>query len=143
MPSVGKRCADVYLLDANACIRILNGSHALLVARLRSTTPHDIRMSAVVKAELSYGALRSARVAENLRLLGEFFAPFLSLPFEDECARHYGQIRADLARIGQPIGPNDLLIAATARAHDLILVTHDRSEFSRVVDLRLEDWEQA
>ena len=50
-------------------------------------------------------------------------------------------IRADLARLGQPIGPNDLLIASIARAHDLVLVTHNLDEFSRIVGLQLEDWE--
>lgn len=50
-------------------------------------------------------------------------------------------IRAELSRLGQPIGPNDLLIASTAVAHDLVLVSHNTDEFSRVVGLRLEDWE--
>jgi tRNA(fMet)-specific endonuclease VapC len=95
----------------------------------------------VVKAELLYGPRRSSRVADNLRLLHRFFRPFVCLPFDDRCAEHYGMIRADLARLGQPIGPNDLLIAATARAHDLVLVTHNTEEFSRVVGLQMEDWE--
>jgi tRNA(fMet)-specific endonuclease VapC len=63
------------------------------------------------------------------------------LPFDDLCAEHYGSIRTDLRRSGGAIGPNDLLIAATARAHDLTLVTHNTGEFSRVVGLRSEDWQ--
>lgn len=55
---------------------------------------------------------------------------------------HYGIIRADLARSGTPIGPNDLMIASSARALDLTLVTHNPSEFSRVAGLRIEDWER-
>jgi tRNA(fMet)-specific endonuclease VapC len=131
----------MFLLDTNACIRILNGSSPALASRLRACEPSSIRLSAVTKAELLYGAHRSTRVTENLRLLEEFFSAFASLPFDDRCAEHYGSIRADLAGRGKPIGPNDLLIAATARAHDLTLVTHDRREFSRVVGLKLEDWE--
>ena len=132
----------MYLLDTNACIRILNDSSANLVARLRLHQPSEIRLSAITKAELLYGARHSERVSENLRLLGRFFAPLVCLPFDDACAEHYGMIRADLAARGQTIGPNDLLIAATARAHDLTLVTHNVREFSHIVGLKLDDWER-
>ena len=131
----------MYLLDTNVCIHLLNGDSPPLVARLRRQSPAQIRLSAVVKAELIYGAYRSARVAENLRLLQQFFRPFVSLPFDDACAERYGRIRQELARRGEPIGPNDLLIAATALAHDLILVTRNTGEFGRVVGLAVEDWE--
>ena len=131
----------MYMLDTNACIRILNNSSAPLVSRLRVENPSAIRLSSIAKAELLFGARHSVRVAANLRLLERFFAPFVSLPFDDRCAEHYSAIRADLAARGQLIGPNDMLIAATALAHDLILVTHNRREFSRVVGLRIEDWE--
>ena len=131
----------MYLLDANACFRILNDNSVNLVARLRLHQPSEIRLSAITKAELLYGARYSERVGENLRLLGRFFEPFACLPFDDACAEHYGMIRADLAARGQTIGPNDLLIAATARAHDLTLVTHNVREFSRIVGLKLDDWE--
>ena len=112
----------------------------MLVARLRAEDPSSLRVSSVTRAELLYGARHSQRVAANLRLLEDFFAPILSLPFDDLCAEHYGAIRADLAATGRLIGPNDLLIAATARAHDLTLVTHDEREFSRVVGLKVADW---
>jgi tRNA(fMet)-specific endonuclease VapC len=131
----------MYLLDTNACIRLVNASSTALVARLRMEDPCEIRLSSITKAELLYGARHSTKVAANLRLLDRFFAPFISLPFDDHCAGHYAIIRAELAARGKPIGPNDLLIAATARAHDLILVTHNTRGFSQVADLRLEDWE--
>jgi tRNA(fMet)-specific endonuclease VapC len=67
--------------------------------------------------------------------------PPCTLPFDDRCAEEAAQIRADLAAQGKPIGPHDILIAATARAHDAVLVTHNTSEFARVTGLRLEDWE--
>jgi tRNA(fMet)-specific endonuclease VapC len=133
----------MYLLDTNACIRVLNGSSAVLLDRLRAHAPSEIRLSSVTRAELLYGARRSTKVAENLRLLAAFFAPLVSLPFDDSCAEHYGALRASLAAEGRPIGPNDLLIAATALAHDLTLVTHNLREFSRVTGLKLEDWELA
>jgi tRNA(fMet)-specific endonuclease VapC len=131
----------MYLLDTNACIRILNGSSPSLAERLRFVPRSQLRLSAVVKAELLYGARRSSRIAENLRLLERFFDTIASLPFDDGCAEEYGLLREELDRAGTPIGPNDLLIAATARAHHAILVTHNVREFSRVADLRLEDWE--
>jgi tRNA(fMet)-specific endonuclease VapC len=133
----------MYLLDTNACIRILNGSSTLLIARMRSHAPSEIRVSSVTRADLLYGARRSARVSGNLRLLATFFAPLVSLPFDDSCAEQCGALRASLAAAGRPIGPNDLLIAATALAHDATLVTRHLREFSRVTGLRIEDWEQA
>ena len=132
----------MYLLDTNGCIRVLNGSSAPLIARLRSHAPSEIRVSSVTRAELLYGARRSARVTENLRLLASFFAPLVSLPFDDACAEEYGALRATLSAAGRPIGPNDLLIAATALAHDLTLVTHNLREFSRITGLKIEDWEE-
>jgi tRNA(fMet)-specific endonuclease VapC len=131
----------VFLLDTNVCIRILNGSSPPVAARLQATNPAEVRLSAVVKAELLYGARKSTRIDDNLRLLRRFFTPFVSLPFDDRCAEEAGLIRLDLERSGRPIGPNDLLIAASARAHDLVLVTHNRREFGRIPGLRVEDWE--
>jgi len=131
----------MYLLDTNTCIRLLNGDHAAVTKRFIAQSPQVIAVSSVVKAELLYGARNSQRVEENLKLLKLFFSPLNSLPFDDRCAEEYGQIRADLRRQGQPIGPNDMLIAATARAHDAVLVTHNTSEFGRVAGLRMEDWE--
>ena len=131
----------MFLLDTNACIRMLNGSSTDLVRRFRSHSPADLRVSAVSRAELLFGARRSQRVTENLTLLSRFFAPLLSLPFDDACAEQYGILRASLAAVGRPIGPNDLLIAATALAHGLTLVTHNVREFSRVPGLKIENWE--
>lgn len=129
------------LLDTNACIQILNNRSAALVERLRQHNPREIVLSSVVKAELVYGAYRSARMADNLRVLNKFFEPFPTLPFDDRCLEPYGRIRSDLEREGTPIGPYDLMIAATALAHGLTLVTHNTAEFSRVVGLQIEDWE--
>ena len=131
----------MFLLDTNACIRLLNGTSPALAARLRAQRSRMVRLCSIVKAELLYGARHSERVAQNLELLQRFFAPFECLVFDDACAEQYGVIRADLAREGSPIGPNDLLIAATAKAYDLTLVTHNVGEFCRVPGLRVSDWE--
>lgn len=131
----------MFLLDTNACIRLLNGTSPPLEDRLHRVEPSEVCLCSVVKAELVYGARRSSRVAENLDLLRRFFLPFASFAFDDSCADHCGRVRAELAAQGTPIGPNDLLIAATALAHDLTLVTHNIRELSRVTGLRMEDWE--
>lgn len=131
-----------YLLDTNACIRVLNGSSHTLVERLKLHDPSEILISSVVRAELLFGARKSARVEDNLSVLSRFLAPFRAAPFDDACAEHYGMLRADLERAGTPIGPNDMMIAATARAHDAVLVTANTRELQRVVTLRVEDWER-
>jgi tRNA(fMet)-specific endonuclease VapC len=66
---------------------------------------------------------------------------YISLPFDDPAAEEYARVRAHLANQGTPIGPNDLIIAATALANQLTLVTHNTAEFSRVPGLTLEDWQ--
>jgi len=131
-----------YLLDTNACIAVLNASSPELVARLRAETPATVLLCSVVKAELLYGARKSRAVARNLTALERFFAPLRSLDFDDGAAEEYGRLRADLEQAGTPIGANDLMIAAIARAHDLTVVTRNVDEFARVVGLRVEDWEQ-
>src|ERR1044071_3509717 len=132
----------MFLLDPNACIRILNNSSRSVVRRLERHRPSEIRLSSVVKAELLAGARKSRRVEANLALLAEFFAPFSSLPFDDLAAQHFGAIRNDLERAGTPIGAYDMMIAATARAYDLVLVTHNTRELSRVPGLQIADWEE-
>jgi len=129
-----------YLLDTNACIAYLTGRSSRLAARIRSVSPRDLVLCSVVKAELLHGARKSARVEANLERLNAYFAPLASLPFDDLAAEHYGVIRAELEQRGTPVGPNDLMIAAIARAHGLTLVTANLEEFGRVPALRIEDW---
>ena len=133
----------MYLLDTNACIRILNNSSSRLITQLQQHKPGDIFLCSVVKGELVYGAYHSAHPAENLRVLEKFFQPFVSLPFDDPCSLVYGRIRSDLARSGTPIGPNDLLIASIAIRNQLTLVSANTREFGRVPGLALANWEIA
>lgn len=131
----------MYLLDTNVCINFLNGSSKNVIQHFRSRSPSQIAVCSIVKAELFFGARNSQRMDANLQILKMFFSPLQSLPFDDHCADEYGLIRADLTIQGLLIGPNDMLIAAIARAYDAILVTHNTREFSRINGLRLEDWE--
>lgn len=129
-----------YLLDTDICIDYLRGSNPLVRDRLLACSPNDVCLCSVVKAELLFGAHNSQQVAANLRRLRAFFEPFPSVFFDDEAADIYGSLRSHLRREGTEIGSNDLMIAAIAVALDLTLVTHNRSEFSRVPGLRLAEW---
>lgn len=128
-----------YLVDTNVCIAWLKGERAVREAWLE-LAPEDVLLSSVVRAELLYGARHSQHVSSNLRKLEALFAAMVSVPFEDRAADQYGLVRAQLTAAGQPIGPNDLMIAATALAHDAILVTRNAREFNRVAGLRVEVW---
>jgi len=131
----------IYLLDTNVCIHLLNEADPGIQQQFQRLGPGKIALCSIVKAELLFGAQRSARVDANLQRLRFFFSPLQSLSFDDDCAEHYALIRADLAASGRPIGPNDLIIAAIARANGAVLVTHNQDEFGRVSGLHLEDWE--
>lgn len=130
----------MYLLDTNPCIEILRNPHAPERDRLEQHDPAEIYICSVVKAELFFGARKSAQVAKNLALVRVFCEPFVSLPFDDRCAEDYGMIRAGLESMGRRIGANDLFIAAIAKHYDMILVTHNTEEFARMAGLQLDDW---
>ena len=133
----------IYLLDTNTCIRYLNGRAAGVLRRLRSLSPSLIAVCSVVKAELFFGAMKSARPVETLAAQKIFLDQFVSLPFDDAATEIYARTRSELEAAGTPIGPYDLQIAAIAIANDLTLVTHNLREFGRVQALRPEDWETA
>lgn len=128
-----------YLLDTNVCIRFLSGREPKLSAKFAAVPAQDKLLSAVVKAELYYGGYKSQQRQATLKTLENFFARFISLPFDDQAAEVFGEIRADLFSKGTPIGPYNMQIAATAIANDLTLVTHNAKEFSRINRLRIED----
>ena len=127
-----------FLFDTNAVIALLNDAGSSLARRARRHSPADIGVSAIVSHELFYGAFKSKRSEFNVGLVDSL--RFAVLDFDKEDARHAGAIRAELAAQGSPIGPYDVLIAGQARARNLILVSHNLREFSRVPGLVVEDW---
>ena len=128
-----------YLLDTDIVSALVKKPAGPLADRFARLDPDSFCTSIVVAAELRYGACRkdSAKLTQQVEAVLEGID---ILPIETPVDRHYGEIRAALARIGQPIGQNDLFIAAHARALDLILVTGNVGEFSRVPGLRVENW---
>jgi len=130
-----------YLPDTNIWIYYLNPPASPIKQKIFSLSVSDIVFCSVVKSELYFGAYNSDRKEANLATLVELFSQFKSLPFDDQAADIYGQIRADLTTKGTLIDPNDLMIASTALAYDVTLVTHNAREFNRVKGLKIEDWE--
>ena len=126
-----------YLLDTNAVIGLLAGNRGLR-DNVRRHAPQDFALPAIVAHELFFGACRSRRIADNLARLDALAFEVLDLDRED--ARQAAEIRADLAASGRPIGPYDVLIAGQAKARDLIPITRNIAEFSRVAGLRCENW---
>lgn len=130
-----------YLLDTNMVIALSKGVLALQ-PWLRQCPVEDLVLSSIVVAELEYGISKSGRQAHNRRVFDSLLEAFAIVPFDHAAAREYGVLRSALERVGRPIGPNDLLIAAHARALRLTLVTDNTSEFARVDGLKLENWLQ-
>jgi len=131
-----------FLPDTNVWISLLKNPGGQLDARVRAQPTTDVFLCSVVKAELWHGAEKYGNRQRRLRALDMLFAPFVSLPFDDEAARHYADIRHQLELQGAVIGPNDLTIAAVARAHGLTLVSAGQ-ELTRVPGLSVEDWTSA
>ncbi len=128
-----------YMLDTNICIFTIKNKPQQ-VREAFSRHHGRLCISSVTLMELIYGAEKSAAPEKNLNVVEGFSARLDVLDYDDEAAIHTGQLRAELARLGQPIGPYDQLIAGHARSQGLILVTNNLREFQRVPGLRVEDW---
>lgn len=129
-----------YMLDTNICIYAVKKKFSNLTEILAAHPVEDITISSVVKAEIEYGICKSSFPEKNRLAFEKFLKNISILPFDEKAAEEYGKIRAALEKIGKPIGANDLFIAAHCRALNFVLVTHNLREFSRVENLRLEDW---
>ncbi len=128
-----------YLLDTNIVIYVIKQRP---VAVLEIFNRHHGRMaiSSITLAELVHGAEKSSDVSRNMAVVEDFVSRLVVLAYDDKAAWQYGNIRATLEKIGQPIGVNDLHIAAHARSNGLTLVTNNLREFERVPGLLLENW---
>ena len=126
-----------YLIDTNLCVHVMRGKDTKLLGTFNRHA-EQICISSIVLAELTYGAENSARVAQNLDAIEKFTARLAVVAFDSEAARHFGRIKVALK--AAPIGPLDMLIAAHARSANFIVVTDNVGEFSRVPDLRVENW---
>lgn len=128
-----------YLLDTNIVIYVLK-RRPIEVLQVFNQQAQHMAISTITLAELLHGAEKSSKPAENLEVVEDFCSRLEVLPYTPKAAQHYGMIRAGLEKIGEPIGVNDLHIAAHARGEGLILVTNNLKEFAKVPALQLENW---
>lgn len=128
-----------YMLDTNICIFTIKNKPQT-VREMFERQHGRLCISAVTLMELIYGGEKSSFPAKNLAVIEGFAARLEVLRYDEDAATHTGQLRAELARAGTPIGPYDQMISGHARSKGLILVTNNLSEFVRVPGLRVEDW---
>ncbi|HOD80773.1 MAG: tRNA(fMet)-specific endonuclease VapC [Planctomycetes bacterium ADurb.Bin126] len=129
------------LLDSCTCIELLRGRAPRVRRRLEKLAPDQAAISCITLAELQYGAAKSSDPARHAELLAKFCAPLSILPFDSVASTTYGRVRRELERQGTPIGPLDTLIAAHALSLNLMLITGNLGEFSRVRGLCVKDWQ--
>lgn len=128
-----------YLFDTNILSALVKQPTSQLARRIAVLDREAFCTSIIVACELRYGALKkdSPRLTDQVENL---LAQVKVLPLDAQVDRHYAEVRVALEKAGQPIGHNDLLIAAHTRALGLILVTDNWREFSRVPGLPVENW---
>lgn len=127
------------LLDTNICIYIINTKPAGVLQRFQQYRLGDVGVCSVVAAELAYGVAKSGS-SRNREALEMFLAPITILPFDEAAVWAYGKLRAELERMGTPIGSLDTMIAAHALSQQSLLVTNNTREFSKVPGLQLDNW---
>jgi tRNA(fMet)-specific endonuclease VapC len=130
----------MYLLDTNICIYIINRKPGSVIKKFEKLNPDEINISVITVAEMEYGVSKSKQRDQNRIALRTFLSPFEIITFNVRDAEIFGIIKNDLKNRGEPMGPYDMQIASQALARDLILVTNNTSEFSRVKKLKFENW---
>jgi tRNA(fMet)-specific endonuclease VapC len=129
-----------YMLDTNICSYILRSRPASVKVRFDEVGPGSLAVSAVVLAELFFGAARHAKAGVIRREIGDLVSRMAVVPWDEAAAEHYGDIRAALEKSGMPIGAMDMLIAAHARSQGATLVSNDTRHFARVPGLLVANW---
>ena len=129
-----------YFLDTNIIIYAVKDTYPNLIKKFEETPSYNIVIPAIVKAELEYGASKSVNYKKTIDLYNKFINIYNTISFTDKETIFYGNVRTELEKKGMLIGANDMLIAATVLSHNGILVTHNVKEFSRISNLKIEDW---
>lgn len=127
-------------LDSDVCIHFLNGKDSNLIKKFQANSPADIKIASIVQAELLFGVANSKKIRENGLKLTKFLEPYEILTFDSLAASIYAQIRFELSKKGNLIGPNDLILAATVMANNGTLATRNIGEFKRLEKLSIETW---
>lgn len=128
-----------FMLDTNTCIFTIKNKPDQ-VRQAFSKHQGQLCISTISLMELVYGAEKSAAPEKNLAVVEGFAARLDVLDYDALAAEHTGQLRAELAKAGTPIGPYDQMIAGHARSRGLTVITNNLREFQRIQGLRVEDW---
>lgn len=129
-----------YMLDTNICIYIIKHKPEKVFRQLMKYDPSEICISSVTYAELMHGVEKSRAVDKNRLAITLLLSNIEIMNFDVSAAEYYGKIRADLEKKGTPIGPLDMMIAGHAKSLGYTVVTNNIKEFSRVENLKLENW---
>lgn len=129
-----------FMLDTNICIYIIKRKPPNVIERFYHSEVSRIGISAITLSELSYGISKSSNQGQNQVAMARFVAPLEILPYGDEAAAYYGDLRSHLEKQGAPIGSLDMLIAAHALSVDCTLVTNNEKEFRRIPNLKINSW---
>jgi len=129
-----------YMLDTDACIALIKNRPVSIRSRLSLLAPEEVGISSIVAAELWFGVAISQKKKKNESALKDFLEVVTLLDWPCEASPLCGKIRAQLQKLGTPIGAMDLLIASHALFIDTVLVTNNTREFERVPDLKIENW---
>jgi tRNA(fMet)-specific endonuclease VapC len=131
----------VYLLDTDTMIYNLKG-HASVKSNLEKHINDSIRITSITLMELYYGAYKSKKVAANLAKVRTIEKSMDVVTPGPESTETFGMLKAQLERQGAPLSDLDLIIAACALTHNLILVTNNLKHFNRIPGLKLENWSE-
>ncbi|PIQ11507.1 MAG: VapC toxin family PIN domain ribonuclease [Ignavibacteriales bacterium CG18_big_fil_WC_8_21_14_2_50_31_20] len=129
-----------YMLDTNICIYLINNKPTSVKQNLESIPPENVFISSITASEIWYGIYKSKFVEKNIIAFLGFLSTIKILPYDENAAIKYGEIRAELEKSGNIIGSNDMLIAAHALSLDYSLVTNNEQEFRRIKQLTVLNW---
>ncbi len=129
-----------FMLVTTTCIYFIKWKPPDVIERFNQTEISQIGISSITLNELFYGVSKSSKPEQNQMALTQFVAPLEILPYGDEAAQYYGDLRAHLEKQGTPIGSLDMLIAAHALSIACTLVTNNEKEFIRIPNLIIDNW---
>jgi tRNA(fMet)-specific endonuclease VapC len=128
------------MLDTNICIYIIKRKMEKILSALQNNRKYGLAISSITLAELEFANENSMYKEKNKMALLEFLTVVDIKHFDENAAREYGIIKKELKDGNCLIGPFDMLIAAHAKALNMILVTNNTKEFERIRGLRIENW---
>lgn len=129
-----------YMLDTNVCIDYMRGTDIGVIEHILKSGNNELCISSITLSELLFGVNKSSNPQRNRGVLYSLLTKIEILDYGSKASECYGLLRNELSGNGCVIGSLDMLIAAHAMSEDLILVTHNSSEFGRVKGLKIEDW---